>query len=68
MCVCELVPIELLTGFGQFAPGHFAPGQFALANILSPDNLPHVNLPWDMHSGVQIIVYNCFQDISQLKE
>jgi hypothetical protein len=67
MCVCELVPIELLTGFDQLAPEHFAPGQFALANVLSPDTSPHVNSPLDMHSGVQI-VYNCFQDISQLRE
>jgi hypothetical protein len=56
MCVCELLSIELLTGFGQLTPGHFAPGQFALASILLPDNSPRVNLPWDIHPGVQIIV------------
>jgi hypothetical protein len=64
MCVCELLSIVLLTGFGQLAPRHFAPGQFALANILSLDNSPRVNLPWDALRGT----VNCSQDINQLRE
>jgi hypothetical protein len=61
MCVYELLSIEQLTGFGQLAPWKFCPGQFALASILSPDNSPRVNLPWDIHPDnpdpVQIIVF-----------